>query len=387
MEYRKFFNNSKASVAKSALDLWHYCEWVGKTPQDLIDEYVSARNDFGKLSDWRRETKNLIIKFYHEQKAHGYKINMARTVVTGIMSFYSQNCETIKGITRELDPVQIPDNEFVFTQDSLRKLYYYGNAFEKTWLSCAVSLGYSSIDFLALETEKIVNLVKEAKDKQLDFIGFIGKSRAKTSVQPRSYLTPEAIENLSVYFEILKKQNNGKLPSLLWNNASNDNLNDWLKALMRKSNIDAYGRIVRFHGIRKFVFDALCKMDETIACVIVAKKTDASKITYRTSLDSECQRIFRESYKQFALNGDVSGKAKTQVVEELERLKKENEELKMVLKGMANVFGEQILQKAREEQRKARESEVPVIARGVTEEVEILTPYEALKILGKSEKA
>jgi hypothetical protein len=25
-EYRKYFNNAKSSVAKSALDLWHYCE-------------------------------------------------------------------------------------------------------------------------------------------------------------------------------------------------------------------------------------------------------------------------------------------------------------------------------------------------------------------------
>lgn len=321
LEYRKYFNNAKSSVAKSALDLWHFCEWTGKTPEDLINEYVDARTDFGKLQDWRRETKNTIIKFYNEQKAKGYKINMARAVVTGVMSFYSQNCETVKGITRELDPIQIPENEFVFTQEILRKLYYYGNLHEKTWLSVAVSLGYASIDFLALETEKIRNLVKEAQDKYLDFIMFIGKSRSKTSVQPRSFLTPEAIENLGEYFKMFEKQNSGKLPKLLWNGATNDSLNDWLKALVRKANVDTYGRVVRFHAIRKFVYDTLSKMDETIACVITAKKTDASRITYRTSLDSECQRIFKESYKQFALNGDVLGKAKHEQAEEIERLK------------------------------------------------------------------
>lgn len=321
LEYRKYFNNAQSSVAKSALDLWHFCEWTGKTPEDLINEYVQARTDFGKLQDWRRETKNTLIKFYNEQKAKGYKINMARTVVTGVMSFYSQNCETIKGITRELDPIQIPENEFVFNQEILRKLYYYGNLHEKTWLSVAVSLGYASIDFLSLETEKIRNLVKEAHDKHLDFIMFIGKSRSKTSVQPRSFLTPEAIENLSEYMKMFEKQNNGELPKLLWNGATNDSLNDWLKALVKKANVDTYGKTVRFHAIRKFVYDTLSKMDETIACVITAKKTDASKITYRTSLDSECQRIFKESYKQFALNGDVLGKAKFVQAEEIERLK------------------------------------------------------------------
>jgi hypothetical protein len=216
--------------------------------------------------------------------------------------------------------VQIPENEFVFNQEILRKLYYYGNAFEKAWLSCAVSLGYSSIDFLSLETEKIVNLVREAKETNKDFIGFIGKSRAKTSVQPRSFLTPEAIENLSEYLKILEKKNNGVLPKLLWDKATNDSLNDWLKALVRKSNIDTYGRNVRFHAIRKFVYDTLSKMDETIACVITAKKTDASKITYRTSLDSECERIFKESYKLFALNGDVQGKTKAEQAEKIKQL-------------------------------------------------------------------
>jgi hypothetical protein len=320
LEYRKFFNTKKDSVDKSALDLWHYCEWIGKTPQELIQDYVDVRLDFGKLQDWRRETKNTILRYYREQKAKGYKINFARNSVTGIMAFYTQNCETIKGITRELDPVQIPENEFVFNQEILRKLYYYGNAFEKAWLSCAVSLGYSSIDFLSLETEKIVNLVREAKETNKDFIGFIGKSRAKTSVQPRSFLTPEAIENLSEYLKILEKKNNGVLPKLLWDKATNDSLNDWLKALVRKSNIDTYGRNVRFHAIRKFVYDTLSKMDETIACVITAKKTDASKITYRTSLDSECERIFKESYKLFALNGDVQGKTKAEQAEKIKQL-------------------------------------------------------------------
>ena len=108
LEYRKYFNTKKSSVDKSALDLWHYCEWIGKTPQELIQEYVNVRLDFAKLQDWRRETKNAILKYYREQKAKGYKINFARNCVTGVMAFYTQNCETIKGVTRELDSCQKP---------------------------------------------------------------------------------------------------------------------------------------------------------------------------------------------------------------------------------------------------------------------------------------
>jgi hypothetical protein len=380
MALRKWFTGKPKTVERGAQNLGQYCEWIGKTPEQLREDYHKARRSVAKHDDWKRDTKNNILKYYNESKEKGYKINACRTMITGVLAFYSQNCESIKGVMRLVDPIQIPENEFVFNQEILRKMYFYGSPFEKTWLSCAVSLGYGSADFLSLETEKIRNLVKEAKDKHLNFIGFIGKTRTKTSAQPHSFLAPESIHNLAEYLKILEKQHNGTLPRLLWGKAKNDNLNDWLKALLKKANIETCGRNVKFHGLRKFVYDTLSKMDETIASVICAKKCYVSRITYRTSLDAECERIFKESYKLFALNGDVSGKAKAELAEELERLKKENEELKTVLKGMAVVFGEQILQKAREQAQKAQ----PDIVCGLPETP--LTPYEALIILDKSKK-
>ncbi len=320
MAYRKWFRGKKKTVDRSAQNLRQYCRWIGKSPTQLKTEYIEARKSVDAFEDWERNTKNTIVKFYNDLKEHGYAINAARTFVTGVMAFYTQNCKTIRGITKELDPPQIPENDFIFDQPTLRKMYYYGSPFEKTWLSCAVGLGYSSADFLALETEKMQNLVREAKDKQLDFMDFIGKTRTKTSVQPRSFLTPECIANLSEYFKTLEKQNEGKLPKKLWDKAKNDSLNDWLKALVKKANIETYGKRVKFQSLRKFLYDVLARMDETIACVITGKKTDASKITYRTSLDSECERIYKESYKLFALNGDVTGKAKQEQAEKTAQL-------------------------------------------------------------------
>lgn len=62
----------------------------------------------------------------------------------------------------------------------------------------------------------------------------------------------------------------------------------------------------------------------------------------------------------------------------MERLKKENEELKTVLKGMATVFGEEILTKAKEQMKKDQPKELVF---GVPECA--MTPYEALVYLGK----
>jgi predicted RNase H-like nuclease (RuvC/YqgF family) len=242
--------------------------------------------------------------------------------------------------TECFDDVQLPENEYIFTQETLRKAFYYSDLENQTLLSLSVALSYSSIDFLELESEKLRQLVKEAKDKGLDFIQFIGKSRAKTSIQPRSHLTPEAIHCLSDYLPMLEKKFN-RLPKYLWSNdkgdghITNEGLNKKLKRILAKANIETYGKQVKFHEIRKFMYSTLQAKNRDIAKVITAKKVSASDLTYIPNLDAECLRVFKESYKEFALNGDITGKVKQQqekrikdLTTALVNLEKENATLK-----------------------------------------------------------
>lgn len=327
--FRKYFSRGKKrSQYRNAVKLKKYCEWIGKTPEQLKQEYIEARKSVDSLKDWERDTRSKIIEYYNHLKAKDYKINYCRTLPLGILAFYSENCETIKDVTKEFDSVQIPTDEYVFTQEVLRKTFYYADLEGQTLLSLAVALGYSSIDFLTLESEKLLNLVKEATDKNLDFMQFIGKSRAKTSVQPRSHLTPEAISSLKDYLPILEKKYNGKLPKYIWCNGKEDmhitntGLNKKLKRLLRKANIETYGKHVKFHCLRKFLYSRLQAKNRDLAKVITAKKVSASDLTYIPDLDTECLRVFKESYKEIALNGDLTGKTKQkqeQRIQELEQ--------------------------------------------------------------------
>ena len=327
-EYRKWFSHQKEKTRNTnALKLKAYCDWIRKTPEQLIEEYQTARKDVQTLQDWKRETKNKITEFYNYLKTEGYQINTARSTPLGILRFYHSHCEQIEDATKEFDAVQIPENEFVFTQEHLRKMFYYADTEEKAILSLAVSLGYSSIDFLELECEKLKQLVTQAKTEHLDFIMFIGKTRQKTSVQPRSFLTPESIESVSEYLSLLSKKY-GKLSKYLLANGepdthiTNQGLNKKIQRLVSKANIETYGKQVKFHCVgRKFLYSQLQQINRDIAKVICAKKVDASIITYIPDLDAECNRVFRECYKKIALNGDLSGKTKqeqTKRVEELE---------------------------------------------------------------------
>lgn len=364
-EYRKWFTTgSKKTQNRNAIKLREYCKWIGKTPEQLINEYAEARKDVTTYNQWKRETRKRILEFYnwllkpiHEidgKQNQAYKINTARTKPLGILAFYSANCETVKDVTKEFDAVQIPENEYAFTQDDLRKMFYYADTEDKALLSLAVSLGYSAIDFLELQAQKIKDLVAEAKDKHLDFIQFIGKSRAKTSIQPRSHLTPEAIDSLNDYLQLLEKKH-GKLPKYLWASnggdahLTNQGLNKKLKTLVEKANIHTFGKQVKFHCIRKFLYTRLAHKDRDIAKVITGKKVNVSDLTYEQGLDAECERIFRETYKEISLNGDITGKTKREQSETIERLETRIKELETFNRLLQQFYTEDIVKRATEQ--------------------------------------
>jgi len=328
-QYRKWFEGqTKTTQNRNARKLKAFCDWIGKTPQQILKEYETTQDK----KAWQRERKKEIEGFYNYLKEKGYKINYCRTEPLGILKFHTRHTEMIQKGTESFDEPQLPENEFVFDQPTLRKVFYYSDLENQTLLSLAVSLSYSSIDFLELESEKLRQLVKEAKDKGLDFIQFIGKTRAKTAIQPRSQLTPEAIHCLSDYLPVLEKKFNG-LPKYLWSNdkgnghITNEGLNKKLKRILAKANIETYGKQVKFHEIRKFMYSILQAKNRDIAKVITAKKVSASDLTYIPNLDAECLRIFKEAHKEFALNGNITGKTRKEQEDRIRQVEKENADL------------------------------------------------------------
>ena len=362
-QYMKYFRRGKDSTKqRNAFKLWHFSKWIKMTPEGLIAEYEKARVE-GKLDSWEREQVNRINEYYNHiintinpKTDKPYSINYARNEASGISAFHKQNTRALQNVFTEIAPPQIATDEYRFSQDDLRKMFYYGDTKEKALISIAVSFGQGSKEFLELECEHIKSVIEEARDKGFEFAKWIGKARAKTSIQPRSFLTPEAMESASEYLDMLQKKY-GKLPKYLWSNGqldkhiTNQGLNKQFRRLVDKANIRTHGKYVHFHLIRKFTFSRIRRHDRDIAKVICAKAVSASDMTYE-ELDDICEKVFRLAYKDISLNGDVSGKTKRAQKEEIERLKQELAEQKLVMKGMLEVYGMEIAQKAIEKLKK-----------------------------------
>ena len=331
-DYMKYFPRCTESTKRSNSSRFKkFCLWTKKTPEQLINEYTRAKA-INNLDDWERDKANQIIEFYqwfrkelNPKNNELYSSNYCNEVGSVVLSFYHQNCKAIEGVMDSFNPTQIPDDELSFTQELLRKVYFYADLEGQTLLSLATCLGYSSVDFLSLECKKLRNLVQEAEDKNLEFIQFIGSSRAKTSIQPRSHLTPEAIHNLKDYLQILEKKFT-KLPKFLWctnspdKHITNEGLNKRLRRIIKNANIETYEKKVRFHLFRKFLYTNLQAKNVDIAKVITGKKVSTSNLTYIPNLNAECLRVFKETYKQIALNGDLTGKTKLKQEERINDL-------------------------------------------------------------------
>jgi len=301
-DYLRFFHRGKHSTRyTNARNLRKFCRWAKKTPRQLVDEYEKAKAN-NDLDAWKRDAENEALAFYNwirEQKnprtGEVYAINYCNTTGSSILAFHHQNTMELEGVMDSFAPTQLPTNEYRFTQDDLRKCFYFGDTEEKCLISLAVSYAQGSKQFLGLEAKKLRYMVDEAKNKGLDFVKWVG-TREKTGVPMVSFLTPEAIESVDAYLQLLEKKH-GKLPRYLWCNSkpnrhiSNEGLNKKLRRLVSKANIKTGNKRVIFHTIRKFTFSRLRRIDKDIA------------------------------YKNISLNGDVTGRVKqrqTKKIEELE---------------------------------------------------------------------
>lgn len=297
----------------------------------MIDEYEEAKRN-NDLDSWERDAKNDVIAYYNwlteqinPKTGKKYALNYCRTEPIGVLAFHHQNTRQLEDVTSEFAPVQLPTDEYRFKQDDLRKMFYYGGTEENALLSLAVCYGQGSKEFLNLEAQKLRDSIDEAREENKVFIMWIGEARAKTSIQPRSFLTPEAIESVDEYLKLLEKKH-GELPKYLWCNSkldkhiTNEGLNKKLKRIVAKANIKTYKRKVKFHCIRKFTFSRLRRIDESIAKIICAKKVSASDMTYE-EIDEQCEKVFRLAYKDISLNGDITGEVKRKQSQKIEALK------------------------------------------------------------------
>ena len=381
--YLKYFPRCKETTRRgNAGRFKKYCKWTKNTPEQLISQYEQAKT-LNNLDDWQRDTANQIIQFYqwlrkqpNPKNGKPYASNYCNTVGSAVLAFYHQNCKTVEGVMDSFAPTQLPTNEYRFSQDDLRKMFHYGDTEEKALISLAVCYGQGSKDFLKIEAQKLRDVITDAKQKGLDFAKWVGKQREKTGIQPISFLTPEAIESINEYLNLLEKKK-GKLPKYIWCNSkpnkpiSNEGLNKKLRRLVSKANIKTGNKRVRFHCLRKFTFSRLRRVDRDIAKIICAKSVSRSDMTYE-EIEEQAERVFKSAYPNLALNGNWQNKGKQEQEKRIKKLEEAIFDLSKELQNSKTVT-EVLTKKTADLEKKLKESDESIEL--FTEIIETIQPF------------
>ena len=288
-----------------------FLEWIGKTPQELLDEFDN------------KEAKKLILKFQNylinEKKMErsdriGVSGSTNKATIGAVRAFYTFHKEPIRGLKGKIVGTGGAGRRrryHAFSTTDLKKMYHIADTRAKTILSVACSLGWEVSEIQKMKRDFYQKLVERAKQENLSFIDF-WTQRPKENVPRLGILTPLALDSLERYLEKTKDSKS----EWLWANGgekpiTQETFNNVQKNLAEEANIILMGD-VRFHSLRAWLMSALSEggMGEWEVKIVVGKSIPSSDSVYLTSLRNTVIKKYEQIYPKYlslvAYSNDIS---------------------------------------------------------------------------------
>jgi site-specific recombinase XerD len=353
--------------------------WLGEIPSPQTRK--SYRAGIKKFEEWNQrpiedlleqsdeELGHVINKFYTFLK-QSHPQNSCRNTTNSVLQyfkFYGKNPKYKKNIG--IFATTLTTRDHILTVEECREIWKISGLTEKvivkTWL-----LGLRISDACKLEWTKF-NV--KPSDEPVEVL----IHTRKEGITAHAFIDCEFQKLLEKYLPMLDKSNRYLFQSEKGDNVKEKQMLRKLQSLQKKAGIQTNGQTFGWHIARKMVLRTSAELGITSwnAQLMVGKAVDKSISCYidGVKLKNDAMKVHNVLKMEVANGGVV-----TKLEERMIALEKENAELKIVLRGMAEVFGQEILRKATEAMNK--EQAKTGIAHGLPETP--LTPYEALKILG-----
>jgi integrase len=342
--------------------------WFGKSPREILE----ARKDdlTQKLGEDLIEYRNRAARFEKEiEKFHGYLLNQgyttntARALTIGIRQLfrYYQMPVRMRAGSRVTKTVKTSRN-FPLRIEHVRKMYEVADLRERVILSMATDLGLRISDFIKIK-KKYLPLLDQEPPVMFDVM------TGKEEVVAHGFLSAETIELLKIYLPTLKKKEN---PYLFPSNGKRPISDEWLNQLLRKlaekAQLELNDKSLTFHCFRKMFLSA--SIDSGIGLTagkkLCGKAIARSDDTYLTTV--KLKEKFTQLKKFLTIKQLV--KSEDQQLEKLEsavaKLSEELEQQKIVTQA---VTGENLKIRKEFKKRVAELSEEIAVTRLLGEQI------------------
>jgi hypothetical protein len=268
-----------------------------KTYASMIRKVVEFSGESGaEMLRNRRAWEKKVFALCEHLREIGYSPYYINSCVACLRGFFAFNRKPLfftSGERKRLKPRGRVTEDFLFDSDMLYKMYLCGTLKARYVIAVGKSIGLRSEDFAKLTFGQFRSIDLNAEAPI--FLGAIDTE--KEGVKAFCFLDKDAIEAVKYMLQAHKgAPDSGRV----WTGRSSD-MSGVLQRCAEKANIDSRGKVIRFHALRKFLFDSLNRsMSIEKAKMIIGKMITESAYLSPASL--------REDYAQamhyFAFNGN-----------------------------------------------------------------------------------
>ena len=265
------------------------------------------------------EHKILEYKNWLEQKGYAsYTISSACGCLRGFFQHYRKPLILTPQEKRKIGRRIRTTEDKLLNQEELYKMFLCGSVKGRYVIGVGKCVGLRAEDFV-----KITYGLLRRLDLNAEAPLFLGKlPTSKEAIYAYSFLDNDAISAIKDLLEQNKGRDNKER---VWK-ADEQNLSKILRRLARKAEIDFEGKTLRFHCLRKFCFDSLCRaMSEPKAKAIVGKANVESAYLNPENL---CEEYIKAMPYLKLGNGQAVRAKVTELEEENKKLKEEIAKLK-----------------------------------------------------------
>jgi integrase len=340
-------SKSKGTFKEYKSGLAKFVEWYGKSLDEILAE---RKQDLASEDATQRKRFVREIEKFHkwlltpQQDRDKYSINSARTSTLGILQFFRffEMPITIEKGSSVSQTVETT-SDFVPTIQQYRGMFNCADLRGRTILSMALDLGWRISDFLEIKKSDIPDLNQETP------VPF-DRITEKEKVIAKSFLSAETVELLKTYVPTLKAENSYLFQSNSHNHLDPESVGDVLKSLAKKANVTIpKGKRLRFHAFRKRFLSTCAdlKIDVNTAKLLVGKDIESSMLTYLSEVNHK--KAFLEIKTVLNL---TNGRMKSTVDAkdaEIEKLKKQNEDLQRQMNILAMMLKKELLEEAQKQ--------------------------------------
>jgi hypothetical protein len=235
------------------------------TTRKTYESYLRRLNEFTKgesgaqMIKESKEWKRKLFEFRQYLLDKKYSSNYAESctgMVRGFFSFFDKPLQFSRTERIKLRKRSRSTSDFNFDQTTLAKMRLVGTTRTRAYLSLGKAFGLRAEDF----THRLNFGIFRKLDLDQPAPIFVAKIQTTKEDCPAFlYLDEDAINDLKPFLE----ENKAKPDSARIWKARKEDLNKMVQRLASRAEIDSHGGKIRWHGLRAFLFNSLCRVMST----------------------------------------------------------------------------------------------------------------------------